>query len=180
MDLFSILGQIILGWLFADLLGGIIHWWEDRVGRADMWLLGPAVVQPNRLHHENPLAFAASTLWERNWTTWAATLLLSLNVLWGFGFSVFWLAATLGGLLSNEVHRAAHINAIMPRWVRIMQATGFIQSARHHARHHRPPQSHSYCVLTDWLNPWLDAARFWDRVEAGLTKIGMEPNRGTK
>lgn len=180
MDLFSLLGQIILGWLFADLLGGIVHWWEDRAGREDMWLLGRAVVTPNRLHHREPLAFAASSLWDRNWTTWAGTALLAAPLFAWWGFSVFLLAATLGGLLSNEVHRAAHKPAAMPRWVTCLQATGFIQSPRHHGQHHAAPQDRSYCVLTGWINPWLDAIGVWARIERGLARLGLPVNRGTK
>ena len=35
-------------------------------------------------------------------------------------------------------------------------------------------------VATDWLNPLLDRARLWARLESGLDAIGLTPNRGTK
>ena len=173
MDLFSLLGQIILGWMFADLIGGLLHWWEDRLAPETLWLLGPAVVQPNRLHHTDPLAFAVGSLWSRNWTTWAAVALIGAPLFLYWGFSVFLLAATIGGALSNEVHRAANLPTDMPGWVRLLQATGFIQSPRHHGQHHRIPQDLSYCVLTDWLNPWLDALDPWAWMEHGLRRLGI-------
>lgn len=180
MDPFSVLGQIILGWLFADFIGGSLHWWEDRVGREDMWLLGDYVIKPNRLHHSDPMAFTRESLWDRNWTTWAAVILIAVPLFWLWGFSVFLLAALAGGLLSNEVHRAAHVPFDMPRWVRLLQVTGFIQSARQHNVHHRPPQDIGYCVLSNWLNPWLDEFGLWQWLERALARVGFAVNGGTR
>jgi Lipid desaturase domain len=57
--LFTYPGQILIGWLFADLLSGIVHWIEDRVLRMDTPILCKAVVIPNRVHHSDQLAFTS-------------------------------------------------------------------------------------------------------------------------
>lgn len=177
----SIVGQLILGWLIADFLGGLFHWWEDRVGTVDLPFVGSWIIRPNRDHHADPLLFCrGTTFFDRN-----LALIVTSAVIGGawialFGLSVGIVATVIGGALTNEVHAWAHQPSRAPRWARVLQDIGFIQSPKQHAGHHRPPQDKSYCILTDWLNPILDALRLWDRLEAGLARIGMEPNRGTR
>ena len=47
--------QLIVGWLIADLVGGFVHWIEDRVLTERVPLLGRHVVAPNRRHHAEPI-----------------------------------------------------------------------------------------------------------------------------
>jgi hypothetical protein len=165
----EIIGQIIVGWLLADFVGGVLHWLEDRVLTvSDSWI-GTQVVEPAREHHDDPLAmYRYAGLIERNWTTWLPTLAVSIALLSAFGPSLLWLSATIGGLVVYEVHRAAHHPRDLHPFVRVLQDVGVIQSPKHHAGHHRPPHQSRYCPLTDWLNPILDALRFWDRIERVL------------
>lgn len=176
----EIFGQLVLGWLIADLLSGVGHWWEDRVGRADLPLVGPAVIAPNRRHHIEPLAFLESGVVERNLALWVLVGIVSGLWAWLGGFSPMWAAATIGGLAVNEVHAWAHRPAAAPGFVRVLQQTGLLQSPPHHAAHHRGDHDRRYCILTDWLNPVLDALRVWARLEAAMARVGLEPNRGTR
>ena len=160
--------QLLVGWLLADFLSGLLHWIEDRVLReGDTWL-SRVIVEPNRLHHAEPLRFLANGFWARNATTWA--IVLPLTVAWfaAIGPSLVLLAAAIGGLLANEVHRLTHAAPAKGSWLRALQDIGVIQSPRMHARHHRGRQDQAYCVLTDWLNPVLDKIRFWERLERML------------
>lgn len=178
MSLAEFTGQALLGWLFADLVSGVLHWWEDRVGSVRTPLLGRHVVEPNRQHHRDPMAFTRTGVVWRSSTTWIAAALFSLIWLALFGASVTWAFATAGGLIVNEVHRWAHVPAKAPAIVVALQETGLFQSPRHHRRHHAPISDSHYCVLTDLLNPLLDRLRLWAGLEAALTAIGLEPNRG--
>lgn len=180
MSLASLVGQLLLGWLAADLLSGLFHWWEDRLGREDMPLVGRTVVAPNRLHHREPGAFLATSFRQRNGGTWLLVALVSGVWLALAGFSAVWAAATVGGLVVNEVHRWAHSPARAPAFVRVLHEVGIVQSPRGHSRHHAPPRAAAYCVLTDWLNPPLDALGLWAGLERALAAIGLEPNRGTR
>lgn len=180
MNGFELFGQLVAGWLLADLIGGILHWWEDRAARADWPLLGRHVVQPNRLHHSDPLDFTRASFLRRNWTTWAATALVSLPWLALFGPSPLWAAATLGGLVANEVHRFAHLPEATPAWLKPLQQAGLVQSPAHHARHHLPDATARYCILTDLLNPLLDRMGMWRAIERGLAAIGRPVNGGAR
>ena len=55
----------------------------------------------------------------------------------------------------------------------VLQEIGLLQSPVHHAGHHRPPSDRRYCVLTDWLNPVLDAVGIWALLERGLRRVGL-------
>ena len=169
---FQIFGEALAGWLLADLITGAFHWWEDRIGREDMPIIGAWLVTPNRLHHTEPLAFTRGSLMDRSLAIFVTAAIVGLAWLMVFGPSVLLVALCLGGALSNEVHRLAHLPKPRP-CVAILQEIGLFQSSRQHAAHHRPPSESHYCVLTSWLNPPLDALRFWSRLEAVLMRLGL-------
>lgn len=180
MDLaFSIIGQALVGWLLADLLGGVVHWWQDRLARCDWPLIGQSVIAPNRLHHVDVLAFTHAGPIARNLATWTAVSIIALAWLILLGPSIVLAFAVLGGLVTSEVHRLAHMPLKAGPIVLALQETGVLQSPRHHAGHHRAPLGRRYCILTDWLNPLLDRGAVWSRLETGLTRVGLQPNGGT-
>ena len=166
--LFEAGGQIVFGRLLADLVSGIAHWLEDRVLPEGIPLLDSQIIQPNRLHHKDPMAFTRFGSIYRNGTTWAATAAIGAPLLWWLGPSIWLATALLGGAFANQIHYWAHVPGIAPKWVRTMQLTGFLQSPQGHGRHHRPPSDRAYCILTDWLNPWLDRWMVWQRLERVL------------
>lgn len=179
MDVFSILAQLLIGWLLADFLSGLVHWIEDRLLWVGMPLLSRSIVEPNRLHHRDPQAFLYQSVLARNSTTWAAVLAIALPWLLLTGFSWVWLGAIAGGLAVTEVHVRTHRAIVRTSWYRALQDIGIVQSRAHHVGHHAEPMNSRYCILTDWLNPLLDRAGLWARLECGLEAIGLKPNRGT-
>ncbi|MDZ4307558.1 fatty acid desaturase CarF family protein [Allopontixanthobacter sp.] len=167
VSLLSLFLQLLLGWLLADFLSGVLHWVEDRFGPGrEHWpLIGRLIFAPNLLHHVDPTAFTRAGFLDRNWTTWAVVAPLACALLWLFGSHPWIWAAAAGGAAANEVHAWAHRRTLAPGWATVLQRAGFIQSPAHHAVHHVPPYLRSYCILTDWLNPLLDRTRFWRRLE---------------
>ena len=166
--------QLVLGWLLADFLSGLLHWFEDRVGVRNVPGLHHVLVVPNRGHHADPMAFTRSGVLARSGSTWLAVG--AVSALWAFAFgpSLAWAAATAGMLIINEAHRWAHRPAAAPRPVRILQEIGILQAGNHHARHHRAALDTHYCILTTWLNPVLDAVRFWQALERLLERAGAK------
>ncbi len=169
----TILGQIVAGWLLADLIGGFAHWFEDRIASPHWRYIGPLIVLPNRDHHARPQAFTAHGLVFRNSTTWAIVLAIGAASVALAGLSLILIVAIVGGLLTSQVHYWAHVPSRAPRWIRALQTAGIIQSPAGHARHHRPPSQAHYCVLTDLLNPLLDLIGFWARLERALALVGV-------
>lgn len=170
--------QILLGWLIADFISGVLHWIEDRVlWQSDGWI-GRHIVAPNRQHHLTPLTFLQDGFGARNGTTWAVLVPIAALWLWLLGPSFVFAGALAGGLLVNEVHRLAHTPTQSLGWVRVAQQVGLIQSGPHHARHHRQGASSHYCVLTGWLNPVLEQLQFWDRLERLCGWLRIPISRG--
>jgi hypothetical protein len=163
--------SLVSAWLAADFISGAFHWWEDRYGDASWPILGPLVVAPNVLHHTQPRAFLDQTVLMRNWTTAVPSLGLSAAA-WYAGAN--WLATVFAMLsVANEVHAWAHQKCSRP--VRALQLLGVLQSQEQHADHHTKPFDTNYCVMTDWLNPVLQAVGFWPGVEAVVGVFGIRP-----
>lgn len=161
MSAAAIIGQLLLGWLLADLVTGAFHWWEDNYGSETWPIVGPWIIRPNRLHHRAPLQFTRHGFMERNRASMvvAAVVGIALTVMFG---PQFWISSlVLGGAISNEVHCFAHRPSTASVWISVLQQIGLVQSPREHSRHHRPPHDANYCILTDWLNPLLEALGFW-------------------
>jgi len=169
--LFILIGQAVIGWIIADLIGGFVHWWEDRVARPRWVWLEKNIWEPNRRHHKKPMEFTQSPFWYRNSTTFVAASVAAALWLMIFGPSMVLLFAYIGGMIQNEVHYWTHKKSNV--WVGVLQQTGVIQSRTSHARHHKPPQNRNYCILTDWCNPVLERLDVWNRIERrfGITDI---------
>ena len=168
----QIFGEAILGWLFADLVTGLFHWWEDRIGRVDMPIVGKWLVEPNRLHHVEPMTFTQGSVADRSLACAVAAGIVAALWVLAFGPSVFCLFFAIGGAVVNEVHRLAHLGKA-PGLLGVLQDIGLLQSPAHHAGHHRGEHDQRYLVLTDWLNPVVDRLGLWKRIERLLARMGV-------
>lgn len=163
----------------ADLLGGLFHWWEDRVATEDLPIIGPYVITPNRHHHLHPKELTEG-MWNRNWA--ALIVIAVLGGAWSFvfGFSLTASVCMLGLAVSSEVHYLCHQKLSKNVILRTLQEVGVIQSPANHWQHHKWPADTKYCVLTNWLNPLLDNFKIWHGIEYVMTGLGFAPNKGTK
>jgi ubiquitin-conjugating enzyme E2 variant len=95
------------------------------------------------------------------------------------GFTGWHVVGTLAFIsMGNEVHAWSHKR---PRStiVRVLQDMKLLLSPEQHARHHRAPYDVCFCTLTNWLNPVLDALRFWRALEWCIALVGIRPARIT-
>lgn len=165
----------VLGaWLLADFLSGLVHWWEDRalIGASRFKFINE-IREDNERHHRAPGYLTRLSWWDNVSTTapaaWAVT-----GVLWTVGAPPLILLTAFFAGFGNLVHRWAHEHpAQVPRAVRALQRTGLFISADHHSGHHyldeqlisREQSQIRFCVMTNWLNPVLDAAGFFRLLE---------------
>jgi ubiquitin-conjugating enzyme E2 variant len=165
---------LLVGWVLADLVSGVVHWWADRIASEDTPIFGPAFVRPFREHHEDPLGICRNDWVETNGNTCIAMLpFLLAACLWPppqplgggllFSSSAF-VALALWSGLTNQIHCWAH-QPRPPRVVRALQRAGLLLSSGHHARHHTPPFARHYCITTGWLNPLLDSLGVFPALE---------------
>ena len=172
----SLLVQVVSGLLLADFISGVVHWLEDRYGNPD-WPIVGRTIRENQQHHFTPRSFLKGTLWTRN----REVLVIGLGFLALFCLidviSAFTVSAVFFGISANEIHACAHRS---PKEngpiISALQKTGLIQSHSHHATHHRKGKDTHFCVVTNYLNPLLEKARFFQSLEALVFRTtGAQP-----
>jgi hypothetical protein len=160
------IGYILICLLIADFISGVFHWLEDRYDFSNIKYVGgfidKFITQPNLEHHLYPQKFLNSNFWYRSSTTMipafsAAIIAYMIN-------PIYCLPFIIAGF-SNEIHAWAHMKGKLPQIIEVMQETGVLQNPRHHAIHHTSPNDRYYCVITNFLNPFLEHIKFWDRIE---------------
>jgi plasmanylethanolamine desaturase len=170
--------QIIGAVLAADFLSGLFHWLEDAYGREHWPITGRFVTKPNILHHHDPRYFTRHSWFQSSWLLMCLGLVV-LAIAWVCGALTWqvWLVVILGAN-ANQIHKWAHRTpAENGRLISLFQRFRLVQSPRHHARHHTDPKTSHYCVLTNFLNPILDAMRFWDALEWGIWSVARVRRR---
>jgi len=181
-----VLTAVLLGYLAADLVSGMVHWAADTWGSTDLPILGPAVLGPFREHHRDPLAITRHDFVETN----GNNCLISLPVLGialrlvpdadrsgSLFLSSFLGALVLWVLLTNQFHKWAHLPAPHPV-IAFLQRWHLILPPAHHQLHHTRPFNSHYCITTGWLNWPLNWARFFPVLEWCITACtGALPRR---
>jgi ubiquitin-conjugating enzyme E2 variant len=168
------LGWFLVSLAVADFIAGVFHWWEDRYLTADTpFLLGVLIGGPNKEHHKDPLGLTRGTYCNRNWTTIVPSMVPMIACLcvpaWRDGWLTFALLSQ-----ANEVHAWAHSKGKCNRFIELLQEIGLVQNAKHHGGHHKAPFEVRYCVMTNWLNPVLDAFGFWRGCENLIALTGIK------
>jgi hypothetical protein len=164
--------SLVVGYFAADLIAGFWHWAEDRYFRSDWPVIGRHIAAPNELHHKIPTAFLEGNYWHRNSTT-IIPAAVAFSVAWLLSAPTWVLATFAFVSQANELHAWSH-QRISSRVIRGLQEFGLIQSARHHAVHHKSPHNVRFCVMTEWLNPVLDAFGVWRGLEWSLARVGVK------
>ena len=156
--------------LLADFLSGLAHWIEDCYFSPETPLLGHTIMK-NVEHHRNPLVFV-----ENPWHVTIRSSLVSAVVV-GLVLAAFdllgpvWVTALSISVFANQIHKWAHMRSAVPRAVRILQSICVLQAPAHHLRHHTDSRNTHYCVVTNMLNPVLDAIYFWRVLELAVELV---------
>jgi len=182
--------SIIISWFLADILTGIIHWWQDHyLGSKSKIPIVAEIAHDNDKHHFDPAEIARFTLWENlrisaivGWPLSAAALLIGAH-------PIVWLTFFFASF-GNLVHRCAHMNKndLSPT-IKALQWSGLFISQEHHIFHHRDwyhmdlvmkeDSMIRWCPMTSWMNPWLDMVGFFPFLGyllrmVGINKLGSE------
>lgn len=171
----DIILQVMGGILLADLLSGIVHWFEDTYGDPKWPIIGKTIIEPNIVHHTDPLKFTRASFWKRNRGVIGVMLVFAGVFTLAGWINVLTVTALLVGTLANEAHRWAHLRRDeLPKLIRALQHVGILQSQQHHWAHHRQGFNTHYCTITNMLNPTIDGLKLFRIVEGiieGLFQI---------
>ena len=177
----QMLPGVIIALLLADLMTGVIHWWEDTYGNPNWRLIGKLVIEPNIIHHQDPLLVTRGSFWDRNCQTMSTASVVMLFSVWFGGPWWLKLAIFIAGF-GAEIHVWSHNARRDNHWVvNLLHDMCLIQTPRHHGLHHHSPFSTHYCAVTNILNPILELVKFWAAMEFCLACIGIKkhPARAT-
>lgn len=177
VDAVWVLAGLASGYLLADLLTGIVHWFCDTFFDEATPFIGPGLIAPFREHHRDPLLMTQHGFLELTGSSFRGLAPLLVLFVWQ-GRSmpptanafVFALAAGAAG--TNLLHRWAH-DPSPPPLATFLQRTGVVLTPGRHARHHQPPYAAAYCVTSGWMNPLCERLRLWSRFEAVLSAAGL-------
>lgn len=173
-EIFLIILYCLIGLWSADFATGLFHWLVDNYGHPKWPIIGPHYIEPSHLHHdEDMFEFELSNVVTHLYI-WTAVVIVGFTF-WLSGLMTIPIAfACIFGFLTNVIHRWSHTRADENvAIVRGLQRLGIFQSTQHHTFHHLEGSDSHYCLLTDHINPLLEAIGFWGRLERLLLLLGI-------
>lgn len=177
------LPALFFGYLCADLLSGTTHWFCDTFFDEETPVIGKILIEPFREHHVHPQRITRCRFIEQDTTNFFVMLPPLALAFWngapspGSGMAFFWCSFLVGisiGLFgTNLFHKWAHTRKL-PAPIRWLQRNGLILGPERHQCHHGD-FSRGFCVTSGWMNPVLDALRFFPRLETAIRTVLQRP-----
>ena len=158
--------------LALDFASGVLHWLEDSYGNPDWPILGPWIIEPNILPHRCPTEFT-----KKNWVQSSGPLLAlgGVTIVIASLFDVLtWqlLLFAAIGVNVNQIHKWNHLpTSKRNSMALLLQKMSLVQTPAHHARHHTGLKNTNYCVVTNLVNPILEALHFWRALEWTIERL---------
>ncbi|RHX92946.1 fatty acid desaturase CarF family protein [Leptospira stimsonii] len=160
---------ILISWIGADFISGLVHFLGDSIGSEKTPILGPGFIFPFRDHHVDPKGITRHDFVETN----GNNCLVSLPILIYYVFfwkssgivssliALFWFFLLWGIFATNQIHKWAHQDS-PAGIVKILQKYKMILGPEHHKIHHTVPYDTYFCITTGWLNPILRYIHFYE------------------
>jgi len=181
---YFILLQIFIGYLLADFMCGILHWFEDTYIEycLDIPIIRD-IAKDNEMHHYFPRSILSYGYMEH--MTYSLPIsIFSLILLYFIDKTIFvkypyfivtFFIFTAG---SNIFHRFSHMRDCENNdLVKCLQTCGLLCSHEHHSVHHKTSRE-KYCVISVYNNYILDAILFWRGLEyVILCTTGIKPTK---
>ena len=168
---------ILLGWIAADFVSGIVHWLADTWGHESMPWIGPRFLSPFRVHHVTPSSFLECKFMDTNGDTAMIGIPFLLLIFAvpiaspiGFGWTIFLTAFCAFAIPTNQIHQWAHMPC-PPTWVQWLQRCGIILSPVAHHQHHSGSHAQHYCITTGFCNGLLERVGFFRNLERCVTRL---------
>ncbi|MDP3278333.1 MAG: fatty acid desaturase family protein [Deltaproteobacteria bacterium] len=176
----AVLG-LMIGYLLADFVSGLVHWFCDTWGSPEWFVVGPVFIRTFREHHVDPLSITRHDFVETNGANCMSVLVALVPAMWfQVDPSVSWrvvFAAVLAGFIlcipcTSQAHKWAHMEPhLVPTIPRLMQRAGLLLSRQHHDQHHVAPFVKNYCITTGLCDHLLERVGFFPTLERWITRI---------
>ncbi len=175
--MFELAIMILLGLWLADFGSGCVHWLVDTYCSPYWPIIGPGYVVFSHGHHHKPLELFEISIWHRHgYIVMFASIVAGVLYLLGW-INPLTISALFFGAFANVIHGWSHHDAVRNGPViTAIHKTGLLQSPRHHVHHHSGTHTSHYCLLTDHVNPVLERASVFPRLEAMIRRVGLRPH----
>lgn len=150
--------------LAADFVSGFVHCAADNFGHPKTPVFGVAFIRPFREHHKDPSDITRHDFVETNGNSCLVNLFVLVptfyfvsgqSSVWLFMLGVFVLMFTFAIVMTNQVHKWAHMQ-VPPLAIARLQRRGIILSPSNHQVHHTAPFDKNYCITTGWMNAIIE------------------------
>ena len=181
----SIIIQIFIGLIAADILSGFFHWIEDNYldDYCSKIPFVSSIIKDNELHHYYPRGVLAYHYIEHLTLTLPTTLLILFFVYYYYPnvfyrYLYFFIVFGFFSSTAAIVHRISHMRDCELSFpIKFLQKIGLLSSHQHHKVHHEISDSR-YCSVTSLTNHLLDYIHFWRFPEAIVYFLtGISPKR---
>ncbi|MEQ1665027.1 MAG: fatty acid desaturase CarF family protein [Bdellovibrionales bacterium] len=177
-SLLQILFSFVGGYIIADILSGLVHWFADTWGSPEWFIVGPTLIRPFREHHTDPESITRHDFIETNGSLFLiGTFFLtigffadSLLVFILMFSSISFVAAT------NQIHKFAHLNQ-SPKIIHLLSSVRLLLSKEQHMIHHTKDNTDTYCITSGLWNYPLDQLNFFRFLEKIITKVSRTEPR---
>lgn len=174
-----ITSALLIGYILADFISGVVHWGCDRFGTEETRFVGENFIKPFRHHHVDPKAITHHDFIETNGNNSMVTLpmmvmawFIPLSSSWGVFIFTCFTSLAFWIFLTNQFHKWSHQKRSEIPWIiKKLQVIKVVMSIEHHKIHHKAPYDSYYCITSGWLNRPLDAIKFWSKAEVLVEKI---------
>lgn len=178
-DPITLFSSLILSWLLADFISGLVHWFADTWGTSKWPVVGPTLIRSFREHHVDAQAITRHDFIETNGASALVCLpfliaLSCVDILNIKFMSLFVLFFTFWILLTNQFHKWSHEEG-QSKIVSFFQSCGVILSVDNHLRHHKDAHDQYYFITSGCLNNIFKRKQFF-LIENLISKVtGLKP-----
>jgi ubiquitin-conjugating enzyme E2 variant len=156
MAIALIIIKVFFIYLLADFATGIFHFYADNYGEMDGKFLTNSV-NLLLIHHIEPEKIATQNYWELTGGVYKFSFIIFPISLMLLGFHWEILLFLIISAQANIVHKWSHSsNDKTPVFAKVLQKINLIQNKRHHQNHHMANFHKNYCVMTPYVNPFLE------------------------
>ena len=172
-SVFCILLAVGLSYVVGDFGTGVFHWSVDNYGSLNTPLFG-SVCTAFQGHHETPWTITFRTFPNNVYKICSGTipaLLLTLLLVHNPYLSIFLALFINWWLLSQELHKYAHMKKPPNKLIGMLQDANIIISRKEHGLHHSSPFEGNYCIVNGMCNSFLDETQFFRHLEKIVYKL---------
>jgi hypothetical protein len=172
-----VLSAVLVGYLAADFVSGLVHWAADSWGSVEMPIIGKALLRPFREHHVDQEAITHHDFIETNGSNCLISLPPAVSAMFisverpgGLFAATFITSLVFWVFCTNQFHKWSHMRQ-PPPVVAWLQRLHLVLPPAHHVVHHTPPFHKYYCITVGWMNWPLYKIRFFQSLEWMITAV---------